>query len=135
MADKQPAKGKRTVKNPETFRERAIKASEQADKPAKAARLKAGGAKAVSPLGKSLRKVSGSKSLKPVRKPARVIGTVLVPPYFRKSWAELKLVTWPNRTQSRQLTVAVLIFAIIFGAAIAGVDWVLDKIFRNILLK
>jgi preprotein translocase subunit SecE len=32
------------------------------------------------------------------------------------------------------LTFAVLVFAIVFGAVIAGVDWVLDKIFRHLLL-
>jgi preprotein translocase SecE subunit len=48
---------------------------------------------------------------------------------------ELRLVTWPNWKQSRQLTFAVLVFAVIFGAAIAVVDYGLDKVFRNILLK
>jgi preprotein translocase SecE subunit len=136
MADKSSAKAKkRQVKNPETFRERAVKAAEAGDKPTKATQIKAGSAKAVGPVKRSARKVAEAKSLKPLRKPARIFGKVLVPPYFRKSWAELKLVTWPTWKQSRQLTTAVLIFAIIFGAIIALVDLGLDKIFKNILLK
>jgi preprotein translocase SecE subunit len=142
MADDKPAKSKaegkkatRRVKNPETFRERAVKASEASDKPAKTAKLKAGGAKATGPARRSARKVAGAKALKPLHRPARIFGKIIVPPYFRQSWAELKLVTWPNWTQSRQLTTAVLVFAVIFGAAIAGVDWGLDKIFKHILLK
>lgn len=137
MADKPANEGraKRRVKNPETFRERAIKATAASDKPTKASRLKSGGAKAVSPVRQSARKVSEAKALKPLRKPARIFGKIIVPPYFRSSWAELKLVTWPNWTQSRKLTTAVLIFAIIFGATIAGVDWVLNKIFKELLLS
>lgn len=138
MADEQPAqskKGKRRVKNPETFREKALKATQESQKPDKTAKLKAGSAKAVTPLKRSARKVSEAKALKPLHKPARIFGKVLVPQYFRDSWAELKLVTWPNWTLSRKLTTAVLIFAVIFGLTIAGVDWVLDKVFREILLS
>lgn len=142
MADDKPAKskvegeqGKRRVKNPETFRQRAMKASEASDKPAKTAQLKASGAKATGPVRRSARKLTQAKAVKPLHKPARILGKVIVPTYFRQSWSELKLVTWPNWKQSRQLTTAVLIFAIVFGAAIAGVDWGLDKIFRHILLK
>lgn len=135
MAADKPAKGKRRVKNPETFREKAMKAAADSDKPTKAGQLKAGSAKATGPLRRSVRKVAGSKPLRPLHKPARIFGKVVVPPYFRNSWAELKLVTWPNWQQSRRLTTAVLVFAVIFGAAIAGVDWGLDKLFRNILLK
>lgn len=135
MAEKQPTKGKRRVKNPETFRERAVKAVEESQKPTKATRLKSSSTKATGPMRKSARKITQAKSLRFLHKPARIVGKILVPTYFRNSWAELKLVTWPNWKQSRQLTVAVLIFAVIFGASIALVDLGLDKIFKNILLK
>jgi preprotein translocase SecE subunit len=128
-------KKRRVVKNPETFRQRAIKATEASDKPAAAAKLKTRGAQATSPVRRTARKVSEAKALKPLHRPARIAGKIIVPPYFRQSFTELKLVTWPNWKQSRQLTTAVLIFAIIFGASIATVDWGLDKIFKNILLK
>ncbi len=65
----------------------------------------------------------------------RVIGLILVPPYFRNSWKELRQVTWPNRRETWQLTMAVMIFAIIFGVMIALVDYGLDKLFKQVLLK
>ena len=134
MADKQPAK-KRLVKNPETFRERAIKAGETEDKPKRASQVKSAGGKLVKPVGAPFKKAAQSKPLKPLRKPARIFGKIILPTYIRNSWQELRKVTWPTWQQSRKLTVAVLIFAIIFGALIAVVDYGLDKLFRNILLK
>jgi preprotein translocase SecE subunit len=65
----------------------------------------------------------------------RWIGYVLLPPYFRNSWRELRKVEWPGRRQSWQLTGAVIIFAVIFGGIVAGVDFGLDKAFKEILLK
>lgn len=76
-----------------------------------------------------------SKPVRIIRTPFRWLGKILVPTYFRQSWRELKLVTWPSWKQSWQLTYAVLIFAVVFGAIIAAVDYGLDKVFRNILLK
>ncbi|HYH36410.1 MAG TPA: preprotein translocase subunit SecE [Candidatus Saccharimonadales bacterium] len=134
MADKQPAK-KRQVKNPETFRERAIKASEGVDRPRRTEKVKSAGGKLVKPIGAPFKKAAGSKPVKPLRKPAHVLGKIIVPTYVRNSWQELRKVTWPTWEESRRLTVAVLIFAIIFGALIAAVDYGLDKLFRNILLK
>ncbi len=65
----------------------------------------------------------------------RVIGYILVPPYFRSAWRELRLVTWPNFRQTRDLTIAVIIFSIIFGVIVAAVDYVLDKLFRKFILN
>lgn len=139
MANNQPAKPKRLVKNPETFRERAIKASEASDKPTRATRLKSVSGKVAAPLfnpvGQASGKFFGLKPFAVLRKPLRLIGKVIFPVYLRKSWGELRLVTWPNWKQSRQLTSAVLIFAIIFGAVIALVDYGLDKVFKDVLLK
>ena len=119
---------KRQVKNPETFRERALKVSESEDKPVKISRLKVFLVRVFGPAGKILRKLSNFK-------PIKLIGKIIFPSYFRSSWRELKQVTWPSWRQSRQLTFAVLLFAFIFGALIAVVDFGLDKLFRNILLK
>ena len=63
------------------------------------------------------------------------IGLLVVPRYIRSSIKELKDVTWPGRKESRDLTIAVLIFAIVFGASIALVDFGLDKLFKLIFLK
>lgn len=68
-------------------------------------------------------------------KPFRFIGYIFVPPFIRNAWRELRQVTWPNFRQTRQLTFAVLVFSIIFGAIVAAVDWGLDKIFRAVVLN
>jgi preprotein translocase subunit SecE len=132
MADKPPAKPKRLVKNPETFRERALKANEASDKPNQVARLKGVSSQVTSPvlgpIGKTLGKIFAFK-------PLALVGKIIFPVYFRQSWRELRLVTWPSWKESRRLTYAVLVFAIVFGIAIAVVDYGLDKIFRGILLK
>lgn len=68
------------------------------------------------------------------RKP-NILVRIIVPAYFRNSWRELRMVTWPTWKLSRQLTVAVLIFAVIFAGLIGLVDWGLDKAFKVIFLK
>jgi preprotein translocase SecE subunit len=125
----QPSK-KRQVKNPETFRERAAKAAVAADQPKRRSPAKAAGnlGRGLAPAARPFQKVGRTR-------PARIAGKILLPPYLRNSWRELRLVTWPNWNESRRLTTAVLIFAIIFGAVIALVDFGLDKLFRTILLK
>lgn len=67
--------------------------------------------------------------------PLRFLGRILVPRYFRNSWKELRQVAWPSRRESFQLTGAVIIFALFFGLAIALVDFGLDKLFKQVLLK
>lgn len=134
MADEGPKPKKRRVKDPETFRERALKAGEAQERDAAKAkakrpsRTKQAGGRAAKGIARPFRPVARTK-------PAKLLGKILFPAYFRNSLRELKLVTWPNWKQSRQLTFAVLVFAVIFGAAIAVVDYGLDKVFRSILLK
>jgi preprotein translocase SecE subunit len=135
MAEKQPAKTKRRVKSPETFRERALKADEQSSQPKRLAKSKGKIASFLTFVFRPLGKFFKLKPFRVIAKPLRLIGKVLLPSYIRNSWKELRLVTWPSWKQSRQLTFAVLIFAVIFGAAIALVDLGLDKIFRQLLLK
>ena len=139
MADSKSGRAKRRVKNPETFRERAVKAGEASDQPKKAAKLKKAAAKPVNAISRPVRQASKKASqFRVVRwlgKLLRFIGKIVFPVYFRRAWQELKLVTWPSWKESRQLTFAVIVFAAIFGAAIAAVDYGLDKVFRNILLK
>ncbi len=123
MAD-QPAKKKRQIKNPETFRERAAKAVEASGQPKRASQVKQASSHVTGPVRRITSRIFNSAPFR-----------ILIPKYFRESWQELKLVTWPNWSEGRRLTVAVLIFAIVFGAVIAGVDWVLDRIFQHLLLK
>jgi preprotein translocase SecE subunit len=44
-------------------------------------------------------------------------------------------VTWPTWRESRRLTGAVILFSVIFGGLIAIVDYGLDKLFKQLLLK
>lgn len=136
--DKKPVK-KRIVKNPETFRERAIKASEVGGKPKRTTRLRGAGRKVtkpvISPIGKAFKTVFYRKPFLYLRRPLRIVSKVLLPVYVRNSWKELRLVTWPSWKESRDLTFAVIIFATTFGAIVALVDFGLDKLFRNVLLK
>ncbi|HUD10427.1 MAG TPA: preprotein translocase subunit SecE [Candidatus Saccharimonadales bacterium] len=69
-----------------------------------------------------------------ILQPLRWIGRHIVPRYFRDSFKELRLITWPSRKQSRQLTTAVVIFATIFAILVSSVDLGLDKIFKKVFL-
>jgi preprotein translocase SecE subunit len=129
-SDKAPKK--RLVKNPETFRERALKANESNDRPKRSAKLKLAGSRVTSPV---LKPVGRGLSSVGRRKPVRLIGHILLPGYIRGSISELRMVKWPSKRESRDLTFAVLAFAVVFGGVVALVDYGLDKVFRGILLK
>lgn len=77
------------------------------------------------------------RKLKPLGrfKPLRILGRILWPTYFRNSWKELRQVTWTTRRETWQLTLAVIIFSIVFGVIIAIVDFGLDKAFKQLILK
>jgi preprotein translocase SecE subunit len=137
MADK-PSKSeqaKRKVKNPETFRERALKAAVESDKPKQRTRVRDVVRGLFQPLRTAKRAVVNFPLFKPLRKPLHIVGLVIFPRYFRNSFVELKQVTWPTWKESLRLTWAVLLFAIIFGTAVALVDAGLDAVFKRILLK
>jgi preprotein translocase SecE subunit len=139
MAEEAPSPKKRLVKNPETFRERAVKAAEQTNKPTWGNRVRSGIGKIfmpiLRPIGRFFKKLFSIQPFKFFARVARWIGLIIFPKYVRNSFRELKGVTWPTLKQSRQLTFAVLAFAIIFGGAIALVDLGLDDVFKRILLK
>lgn len=58
-----------------------------------------------------------------------------MPRYFINSWRELKQVTWPGRIETWRLTLAVFIFAIIFGISVTIVDKGLENIFKKLILE
>lgn len=58
-----------------------------------------------------------------------------LPKFVRDSLVEMREVTWPTRHETRQLTVAVFLFALVFGLVAALVDFGLDKLFKRLLLK
>jgi preprotein translocase subunit SecE len=73
--------------------------------------------------------------LRPVRFIGRILSIVLFIGYFRGSWQELRKVNWPDRRTTVRLTLAVFVFATVFGLVISVVDFGLDKLFKAILIK
>ena len=63
------------------------------------------------------------------------IGKIIGFKYIRDSFSQLRTVTWPTFKESMRLTSAVVGFAIVFGLFVAFIDFGLDKIFKDILLK
>ncbi len=114
MAEK-PVKTKRKLRKTPTIREQANDAKNQAQPVEKKRRIR--------------------KSVKTVTKPLVFISRFIIPSYFRNSFKELRDVKWPDRKQTTQLTIAVFIFATIFGVIIAVTDYGLDKIFKKVLLR
>ena len=126
----------RVRKTAPTVRERVEAAQAAQEKEVKPSRIKTGAAKAASPF-KKLR-LGERKALTVIAKPLRPVGRVLrwlVPRYLVNSWREVRQVTWTGRRETWRLTLAVFIFAIVFGALVAGVDKGLDELFKKVVLK
>jgi preprotein translocase SecE subunit len=134
VADKKPR-----VRKVETVRERTAKetakAEAKAGKQPRTHRVRSAAGKAAKPLSKPARILTWPFRTRPVRFVGRVLGRIVWPRYFRNAWIELKQVTWPGRKETWKLTFAVLIFAVVFGLAAAGTDFVLDKVIRRIVFR
>lgn len=124
MAEEQPTKAKRRiVKKAETVREKVEKEKIASAKPKKE--------KGVVRL--TLYYISWP--LRMLGRGIKKIGRYVVPGYFKKSWEELKQVTWPTWRETWKLTLAVIIFSAVFGALITVVDYGLDKLFKQVLIN
>lgn len=132
MTDQTENKPKRRIRKVETVRELSAKASNTVEEPSRGSLLWRGFTAPARLLGKGLSKLGQALGKFKVM---RFIGRILVPRYFRNSWKELRQVAWPTFKQSRQLTGAVVIFAVIFGVVVALLDFGLDKVFKEVLLK
>lgn len=119
---------KRQLRPAPTVREQSQKASARAEKPRRRS-------KARRVLGAPFRLAAKPFRLLGKFKFFRVVGLILWPKYFRNSVHELRMVTWPDRKQTFRLTMAVIIFSIIFGVTIAIVDFGLDKVFKKVILQ
>jgi preprotein translocase SecE subunit len=116
-----------------TFRERNIKAAENASKPHRIRKTASAVKKPVSSLGRAL--TAEYHVLPRSEKPGFFTKSrSLAPRYFRDSWKELRQVTWPGRKETWKLVVAVFIFAILLGAFIAILDYGLEKLLREVIL-
>ena len=127
MADKP----KRRLRPPQTARERSQQPKSEPKKPRKLGKAKTAVAAPFRKAAKSLAKYKIARWLARI---FRFIGKILVPPYVRNSWKELKLVTWPSRRESIRLTFAVIMFAVVFGAVVASLDYGLSRLFKIIIL-
>lgn len=128
VADETNEKRPRVVKKAETVREKAEKAVEDSKQPRRLHTTKRRAGAPFRLVGRIARRLGKIK-------PLHIISIVLVPPYFRNSWRELKQVTWPKRRDSFRLTFAVIMFATVFGIVVALLDFGLDKLFKQVLLK
>jgi preprotein translocase SecE subunit len=54
--------------------------------------------------------------------------------FVKESWAELKKVEWPSRSQVIQGTVVVIIACVIVGTYLYGADQLFKPFVRNVLL-
>jgi preprotein translocase subunit SecE len=54
-----------------------------------------------------------------------------VPTFLAEVRQEMRKVTWPDRTQLRQATIAIIVFVLIIGAVIALMDLTLQAILVN----
>lgn len=129
---------KKRVRKAPTLREQAemARAKEEKEQEPKRRRIR----RLTSKTGRAFRKthLGNNPISKALAKIGRLILKVLrffVPKYFINSWREVRLVTWPSRKETWRLTGAVFVFALIFGAMVAGVDKGLDILFKNLVLK
>lgn len=138
MADTKPQPHKRRVlkKAPTpTIRQRASQAPSGSKK---LRRLRSGSQTATRPL-RAAAQFSKVEFYLPM--PDSRLGRFLnkrrywIPRYFREAWHEVRQVKWPNRKETRHMTVAVFIFAIVFAVVIASVDYGLDQVFKKVLLN
>ena len=122
----------RIRKTAPTVRERVERTRAEAEKPQRPSRIKP----VAATLARPLKKVPSPKL--PNNRFGRILGRILsfiTPRYFINSWREVRLVAWPKRGETWRLTGAVFLFAAIFGGLVAGVDKVLDILFKNLVLK
>jgi preprotein translocase SecE subunit len=137
MAAEKSEPKKRRIKKAETVRQKADTATKAKAAP-KPRRVKKTLNTAGKPVGAAYRYGKKEYYLPlPDNKLGRFLNKRrhIIPKYFRESFKELKLVSWPDRKQTTQLTIAVFVFAITFGILVAVTDYGLDRIFKKILLK
>lgn len=58
----------------------------------------------------------------------------LTPRYLRNAWNEVRQVTWPTRRETWRLMIAVGVFSVVIGSLIAGLDYVLERVLREVIL-
>ncbi len=59
----------------------------------------------------------------------------IIPSYFSNSVREIQEVTWPSFKEAWSLTFAVVMFAVVFAILVSSLDWVLGKVFEEVILN
>lgn len=124
-----------TRRKVETVRERADKEQAKKDKKPRTRKVAGAASKPVIGASKVLK-----KEYNPIKLPETKVTKHLtksrswIPPYFKKSWAELKQVTWPTMRVAANLTVAVIIFSVVLALFVRLIDYGFEKLFREVIL-
>jgi preprotein translocase SecE subunit len=132
-------KKRRLKASPVSVREKRQLAEQEATKPTR--RKKTGWMRrffvwAFSPLvWLARRPFWQSKYLKPLRFIVKIIGYILFWPFIKGSMQELKYVEWPDFRTTNRLTLAVIMFAIVFGVVIASADYAFGKLFKELIIN
>ena len=87
------------------------------------------------PVTVAARRVGSANIWRPFRAVGQFIGRIIFPKPLRRSFSELRQVTWPNRKQTLQLTSAVIMFSVVFGVVVAIFDAGLDKLFKQVIIR
>lgn len=128
---KKSASAQPRLKKQQTVRERTQTG-------AKSRRLRSTASKVAGPLGKARQTGKREYHLPlPDNRAGRVLRkrVRIMPAFMRDAWQEIKQVTWPTAKDTMRLTLAVFIFAAVFAAIVGVLDFGLDKLFREVLLK
>ena len=121
-------------KKTQTVRER--REAQASNKPK---RIRGAAGKIKTPLEKT--KKLSSKEVHVIPLPDNKVGRFLgkkgrlSPKFLREAFAEVKLVTWPDRKNTVKLTLAVFIFAIIFAGIVGLLDWGLGELFKKFVVE
>ena len=89
---------------------------------------------AASFIGRAVAALWNSTLFIPVRFLVRILAKILLVQYFVNSFKELQQVSWPDARTTARLTFAVVMFAVTFGLIVAGMDYVFEKLFREVIL-
>ncbi len=52
--------------------------------------------------------------------------------FYEDTMSEIRKVVWPDREQTRNLTLLVIALSVIMGSLLGGIDWVLLQVFERV---
>jgi preprotein translocase subunit SecE len=80
---------------------------------------------------------TGQRSVAAARSPLPAGGlrSLLSPQWFRDVVRELRMVTWPTRQETINLTMVVVVVALVLGLFLGGVDYVFNWVIEHTLLR